>query len=238
MNLDTVKNKTCKKVILEAKNIKKTFKTSDTLHLLNNLNLILHQNESIAIMGSSGIGKTTLLHILAGLESFDDGSIKILNEKKVSDKTRNEHIGFIFQTYNLLQDLTLLQNVLMPSYINRKSIKMGSDAYKRANLLLDELQLSKRKNYLTKDLSGGEKQRAAIARALANDPDIILADEPTGNLDYKNSKIMHNLLLDFVKKMKKSLIVATHDKELAFLCDKVFLIEDGTLKEISKNLIY
>lgn len=217
--------------ILKAENIQKTYKNPDNLHILKGINLELKKNQSIAIMGASGVGKTTLLHILGTLETFDKGYLNILNNEKLTNAIRNKHIGFIFQTYNLLEDLTLLENILMPAYIARQNINKGSHAYKKALLLLKEVGLEKRSFYLTKNLSGGEKQRAAIARAFCNDPDIILADEPSGNLDHENSKIIHSLLLDSVKKFNKSFIVATHDKELATLCDQIYILEDGILKK-------
>lgn len=215
--------------LLEAKNIYKTYKNPHPLHILKGVDLELKKNQSIAIMGASGIGKTTLLHILGTLETFQEGTLSILNNTLLNDEIRNKHIGFIFQTYNLLEDLTLLDNVLMPAYISRQNIKKESPAYKRALLLLEEVGLDKRINHLAKTLSGGEKQRATIARAFCNNPDIILADEPSGNLDHENSKIIHSLLLNSVKKFNKSLIVATHDKELASLCDKIYHLEDGKL---------
>lgn len=219
-------------IVLKAKNIHKTFKNPQDLHLLKGVDLELKKNESIAIMGSSGIGKTTLLHILGLLETFDKGSIEILDKNELTDSLRNNHLGFIFQTYNLLEDLTLIENVLMPAYISRKNIKKDSPSYNKALMLLKEVGLENRLNYLAKNLSGGERQRAAIARAFCNDPEIILADEPSGNLDDSNSKIIHKLLLESTKKFNKSLIVATHDKELAALCDKIYLLKDGKLSLI------
>lgn len=216
-----------KDLVLKAKNIHKTYKNPDILHILKGINLELAKNQSIAIMGASGVGKTTLLHILGTLETFEEGSLSILNNDKLTNDIRNKHIGFIFQTYNLLEDLTLLDNILMPAYISRQNINKNSPSYKRALLLLEEVDLKKRSTYLAKDLSGGEKQRATIARAFCNNPDIILADEPSGNLDHENSKIIHNLLINSVKKFNKSLIVATHDKELASLCDQIYILEDG-----------
>lgn len=218
-------------LILKAENIHKTYKHPDNLHILKGIDLELKKNQSIAIMGSSGVGKTTLLHILGTLEAFDKGNLCILNNSRLTDNIRNKHIGFIFQTYNLLEDLTLLDNILMPARIARQNIKKGSAPYKRALLLLKEVRLEERSCYLTRTLSGGEKQRAAIARAFCNNPDIILADEPSGNLDHENSKIIHSMLLNSVKKFNKSLIVATHDKELACLCDQIYLMEEGKLKK-------
>jgi len=216
-----------KDTVLQATNLHKIYKNPDDLHILKGLSLNLNKNESIAIMGASGAGKTTLLHILGTLEAFDSGEINILNSSLKNNEIRNKHIGFIFQSYNLIDDLTLLENILMPAMIARKNVLSKSTIYQRALLLLKEVNLSDRENHLAKDLSGGEKQRAAIARAFLNDPDIILADEPSGNLDFENSKIIHNLLINSVKKFNKSLIVATHDNLLASLCDKKLLLENG-----------
>jgi lipoprotein-releasing system ATP-binding protein len=218
-----------KDFVLRAKNIHKIYKNPDVLHILKGIDLDLEKKESIAIMGASGVGKTTLLHIFGTLESFDKGSLFILNNTNLTNEIRNRHIGFVFQTCNLLEDLTLLENILMPAYISRQNVKKDSPLYKRALLLLEEVGLEKRVNYLAKSLSGGEKQRAAIARAFCNDPDIILADEPSGNLDHENSKIIHSLLIDSTKKFNKSLIVATHNAKLASLCDKIYSLEDGNL---------
>ena len=217
-------------IILKAKDIHKTYNNPVKLHILKGINLELKKNHSIAIMGASGVGKTTLLHILGTLESFDTGTLHILNNDKPANDIRNKHIGYIFQNYNLLEDLSLLENILMPAYIARKNIKKNSPSYKRALWLLEEVGLEKRADYPAKNLSGGEKQRAAIARAFCNDPDIILADEPSGNLDHANSKIIHKLLIDSVKKFNKSLIIATHDKELASLCDEIYILEDVITK--------
>jgi len=217
-------------IVLKAKNIHKTYKNPDILHILKGIDLELQTNQSIAIMGTSGVGKTTFLHILGTLETFETGSLSILNNNHLTNNIRNKHLGFIFQTYNLLEDLTLLENILMPAYIARQNIKKDSHTYKRALLLLEEVGLEKRAHYLAKNLSGGEKQRATIARAFCNNPDIILADEPSGNLDHENSKIIHLLLINSVKKFNKSLIVATHDKELASLCDKIYYLKDGKFK--------
>lgn len=216
--------------ILKAIDICKSY--SD-IEILSGINLELKKGEAIAIMGASGEGKTTLLHILGALEMPSSGEVYI-NEKKL-DKTngnifRNSIIGYIFQNYNLLEDLTLLDNVLIPAMIARAN---SSQAQNRALQLIKEVNLEKQTNHLAKVLSGGEKQRAAIARSFCNDPEIILADEPSGNLDHGNSKIIHDLLISFVKRKKKSLIVVTHDEELAALCDKRYLLKDGRLHLIA-----
>ena len=212
--------------LIEAKNIHKSYENTK---VLNGVDVSLKKNSSLAIMGASGEGKTTLLHILGSLENFDAGSLNILNFTKNS--LLCEKIGFIFQNYNLLDDFTLLENILSPPSIARKNISSNSEMHNRAIDLLQMVGLDSRKDILAQKLSGGEKQRAAIARALIMDPDIILADEPTGNLDYKNSIIVHELLISSVKKHKKSLIVATHDKSLASMCDKIYTLKDGIIEK-------
>ena len=212
--------------LIEAKNIHKSYENTK---VLNGVDVSLKKNSSLAIMGASGEGKTTLLHILGSLEDFDAGSLNILNF--TTNSLLCEKIGFIFQNYNLLDDFTLLENILSPPSIARKNISSNSEMHNRAINLLQMVGLDSRKDILAQKLSGGEKQRAAIARALIMDPDIILADEPTGNLDYKNSIIVHELLISSVKKHKKSLIVATHDKSLASMCDKIYTLKDGIIEK-------
>src|SRR3990167_4315743 len=154
-------------IVLEAKNISKTFYGPSKIEILKDISLNLHKGESIAIMGNSGEGKTTLLHILGNLEEKDGGTLRILNNTKIDNKMLNKNIGFIFQFYNLLEDLTVLENVLMPYLIARKKL----DNFK-AEQLLEMVSLENRKNFFAKSLSGGEKQRVAIARAFCNNPEI------------------------------------------------------------------
>ncbi|NGX56096.1 MAG: Lipoprotein-releasing system ATP-binding protein LolD [Candidatus Anoxychlamydiales bacterium] len=218
------------KKILIAKSIFKSYTSNKTKNIiLENIDLNVFENESIAIMGASGEGKTTLLHILAGLENIDLGNIEILGEKKYSNKLINEKIGFIFQSYNLLNDLSVIDNILMPAKIARKNISKTSIYYNRAIKMLEEINLINKKDDLAIHLSGGEKQRTSIARAFCNNPEIIFADEPSGNLDSKNSKVIHDLLINSCKTYKKTLILATHDLELAKMCDKIFQLKDKKL---------
>lgn len=218
--------------ILCAKKIYKSFSSPAKVEILSGIDFELKKGEAIAIEGASGEGKTTLLHILGALEKPTSGQI-FFNGKNIDPKDhlkiRNTHFGFIFQAYNLLDDLTVIDNVVMPAFIQRKKPK---NFYEKGKMLLSEVGLLERQNYLAKILSGGEKQRVAIARSFCNDPDIIFADEPSGNLDHVNSKIIHELLISFVKKKNKSLIVVTHDEELASLCDKRLLLKEGLLKNI------
>ena len=208
--------------------LKKAYYTPFKVEVLRDVSLEIDQGEAVAIMGKSGEGKSTLLHLLGTLEKPCSGVIEFLG-KPLSDyslpKLRNEKIGFIFQSFNLLEDYTLLENLLIPARIARVPLDLA-----KAHKLLGEVGLQERKNFLTKHLSGGEKQRASLARALFNDPELILADEPSGNLDQSNSQMVHELLLKCVKERKKTLIVVTHDKELADLCDRQIILKDGAVK--------
>jgi lipoprotein-releasing system ATP-binding protein len=218
--------------VLKARQICKKFAHPSLLEVLKNIDLDLARGESIAIVGKSGEGKSTLLHILGTLEKPCSGSIEICGKDAASSplsELRNRHIGFIFQSYNLLDDYTTLDNVLMPAKIARLKTNKGSASYNRALMLLEAVGLKDRATFLTKLLSGGEKQRAAIARALCNDPEIILADEPSGNLDHTHSQEVHSLLIRLCKEFNKSLIVVTHDKELSSLCSRTLLLKDGNL---------
>ncbi len=218
--------------ILTAKKISKTFTHPLTVEVLKSVSLNVFPGESVAIMGASGEGKSTLLQILGTLEAPTSGDL-IIAGKSVSSHPppllRNQHIGFVFQGFNLLDDYTVLQNILMPALIAGESIHKNGAAYQRACSLLEKVGLTHRAEFATKLLSGGEKQRAALARALCNDPEILLADEPSGNLDHKTSSRIHELLLHSVKELNKSLIVVTHDKALAELCDRKLILCDGHL---------
>lgn len=221
-----------KKLIVQAKNISKTFQTSQPLEILQNISLEVEEGSSVAITGKSGEGKSTLLQILGTLEKPTEGSLEIC-EQTVTGRSapflRNQYIGFIFQAFHLLEDYTVLENVLFPAKIARKDTSEGSESYKRALLLLEEVGLSARAHFLAKNLSGGEKQRVAIARAFCNDPLLILADEPSGNLDHANALLIQELLLRCVKRMGKTLIVVTHDHKFSSQCDRELLLENGKL---------
>jgi len=220
-------------MILKAKNISKKFKTPIEVTILNHISLEVSAGETVAIMGKSGEGKTTLLHILGTLEPATEGSIEICGTVACPSNwhaLRNQKIGFIFQAYNLLEDYTVLENVLMPAKIGNQDTRPGSAAYQRALELLEEVGLAHRAHFPAKLLSGGEKQRAAISRAFLNDPALILADEPSGNLDHAHSTIIYRLLLSAAQKRGKALVVVTHDRELAALCQKTYFLMDGGLK--------
>ncbi|MBA3721389.1 MAG: ABC transporter ATP-binding protein [Parachlamydiaceae bacterium] len=220
------------KILLEAKDLHKTFYHPNPITILQGINLEVSAGESVAIVGRSGEGKSTLLQILGTLESPCSGELRIsdqhvngLNRASI----RNQSIGFVFQSFHLLEDYTALENVLMPARIARKSIKKGSEAEQRGLYLLEKVGLADRANFHTKLLSGGEKQRVALARAMCNDPALIFADEPSGNLDRQTAAIIHNILLSFVEDHRKGLIVVTHDKELAGLCAKQYELASGKL---------
>jgi lipoprotein-releasing system ATP-binding protein len=218
--------------LLVADNLSKTFFTPTPVVVLKKVSIEIKQGQSVAILGKSGEGKTTLLHILGTLEDPTSGSLFIAGINACSaskSKLRSNKIGFVFQNYNLLDDYTVLENVLLPASIAGHPTHKGSLAYLRAEELLDEIGLTPRKHFLAKLLSGGEKQRAAIARALQNDPDLILADEPSGNLDHTHSQAIYTLLLKAAKKKGKALVVVTHDKDLANLCDVQYALADGEL---------
>ncbi|MBI3236686.1 MAG: ABC transporter ATP-binding protein [Chlamydiales bacterium] len=217
---------------LSAHNLCKTFFQETPISILNGIDLQVEKGKSIAIMGKSGEGKSTLLHILGTLESLTSGELFICGHPVRStslETLRNQQIGFIFQSFNLLEDYTVLQNILMPARIARAPVHPGSISHRKALFLLEKIGLLERKNFLSKFLSGGEKQRVAIARALLNDPDIILADEPSGNLDSTHSREVHKLLLNLTQQEKKTLIIVTHDRELASLCDRIYILKEGKL---------
>ena len=222
-------------ITLQTIKLCKSFRGAEKVDILKDINFEARSKETVAITGKSGSGKSTLLNILGTLESMTSGQIllcgKNVSNANISD-LRNQHIGFIFQSFHLLDDYTVLENVLMPAKIARKKTSPHTESYERALFLLDQVGLSHRKDQSAKTLSGGEKQRACIARALCNSPDIILADEPTGNLDQANADMVSHILFENPKKTNATLILVTHDQELSELCDKSFQLKDGFLHRI------
>lgn len=216
-----------KKPLLSASNLFKTFKEPQNTKILTDVSLTIETGESIAIVGRSGEGKTTLLHILGTLEPFDSGKLFIQGNEitsTLSAQLRNRHFGFIFQSFNLLEDFTALENVLMPARIGRRCVNR-----QKGLELLDAVGLISRAQFPARLLSGGERQRVSIARALCNDPDILFADEPSGNLDRANADAVGNLLFDLVGNRKKALILVTHDPSLAARCKRCYSLSEGKL---------
>lgn len=218
-------------MIIEAKNIEKSF---GTLKVLKGIDFIAEKSEVVSIMGASGAGKSTLLQILGTLSTPDSGSLEIngvdvlrLKEKQLS-AFRNKEIGFVFQFHHLLPEFTSLENVMIPAFIAGRSEK---DAKVDALELLDNLGLSERINHKPSELSGGEQQRVAIARALINKPSILFADEPSGNLDSITKNEIHKLFFSLRNKYGQTIIIVTHDPELASMCDRSLFIRDGLFSE-------
>lgn len=215
-----------------AKNIHKYF---GDVQVLKGVTLQIHKGEIVAIVGPSGAGKTTLLQILGTLDkpikeeeyelSIDNTSLKNLNDQEIS-KFRNEKIGFIFQFHQLLPEFTALENVCIPAFIARKSKEKTE---KEAKELLDYLGLSHRIHHKPNELSGGEQQRVAVARALINDPAVILADEPSGNLDSSSAKELHQLFFDLREKFNQTFVIVTHNNQLAEMADRKLTMKDGKI---------
>ena len=219
--------------LLQTLSLAKQFSSPTEVSVLRGVDLEIRRGEKVAIMGKSGEGKSTLLHILGALETATGGDLSFLGKPYASyapAKLRSSHIGFIFQAFNLLEEYTVLDNLLIPAKIARKPIGKGSEAYARAHFLLERVGLLNRAKFPAKLLSGGEKQRVAIARALMNDPDLLLADEPSGNLDSATSEMIYQLLTSCVTEYGKTLIVVTHDHALASLCDRTLILKDGILQ--------
>lgn len=216
--------------LIEAKNISKVVQQADrNIEILNNVTLHLNAGESLAIMGASGKGKSTLLHILGTLDVPSSGDLLLLGKtqkKRDLPLFRNQHMGFVFQNFYLLEDDSVLNNILTPARIAKKEISIHSEAYHRAIELIQCIGLSHHTHSYCSHLSGGEKQRVAIARALMNNPSILLADEPSGNLDDRTSECIHNLLLSQVTS-SRGLLVVTHNKYLANQCDRIGVLKNG-----------
>lgn len=209
-------------------------KSFDSLEVLKGVDISVSKGEIVSIVGASGAGKTTLLQILGTLDKPNAGNVILggttvnkLNEKELA-RFRNQKIGFIFQFHQLLPEFTALENVMIPALIGGKDKKKTKE---RALELLAYLQLSERTEHKPAELSGGEKQRVAVARALINQPDIILADEPSGSLDSQNKEELHKLLFELREKFGLTIIIVTHDKDLAALSDRVIQMKDGKILE-------
>jgi len=228
------------KNLLKVSGIVKNYASgTETLHILKGINLEIEEGKTAAISGQSGSGKSTLLNIIGGLDRADEGKVyiktkKVLEITSLSEKEmslyRSKMVGFIFQFHYLLKDFTALENIMLPAFIAGMKKK---EAVERARDLLTDIKMDNRRNHFPSQLSGGERQRVAVARSMVNEPVIILADEPTGNLDPQNSDIVAQLLFESVQKRNKTLIVVTHDKKVASRACVRFNLENGQLFEES-----
>jgi lipoprotein-releasing system ATP-binding protein len=222
--------------VLIARDIVKSYRGGDggVIHVLNGVNLAVRRGEMIAVVGASGTGKSTLLHVIGALERPDRGEVLIGNQS-LSNRSddelaaiRNRTVGFVFQFHHLLREFSALENVMMPLRIG------GTDeatARSRAEELLARVGLLARMHHRPAELSGGEQQRAAVARSLAVDPALLLADEPSGNLDYANAESMHDLLAELTRDLEVAMVVVTHNRSLADRADRTLRLEDGRLSE-------
>jgi len=215
--------------MITARNIRKQY---GDLEVLKGVNLDIQPAEVVSIVGASGAGKTTLLQILGTLEPMTSGSLKI-HDKEVANLSakklagfRNDHIGFVFQFHHLLPEFTALENACMPAFIAGQSTK---EAEAKAKKTLDLLGLSHRLNHKPNELSGGEQQRVAVARALMNEPNVVLADEPSGNLDSTSAQDLHNLFFQLRDEFQQTFIIVTHNDELADMADRKLVMKDGVI---------
>ena len=215
--------------MIKAQNIRKSF---GSLEVLKGVSLEVSKGEVVAIVGASGAGKTTLLQILGTLSSADSGSIEIAGKEisalgdKALSRFRNEHIGFVFQFHHLLPEFTALENVCIPGFIAHRD---RAEVETKARELLDMMGLAGRVNHKPAQMSGGEQQRVAIARALINNPAVLLADEPSGNLDTRNRDEIHRLFFELRDKLGQTVIIVTHDEGLASMADRKITMSDGEI---------
>ena len=215
--------------MLEARGIHKSY---GKLHILKGVDLDVNKGEIITIVGASGAGKSTLIHIIGTLDQQDQGTVRLnnvevgsLSSKKLS-AFRNEHIGFIFQFHHLLPEFTALENICIPAFIANKGKKQTEN---RAYELLDLLGLKDRAHHKPNELSGGEQQRVSVARAMINNPSIILADEPSGNLDSNNAESLHHLFADLRDRLQQTFVIVTHNENLANMANRKIFMKDGQI---------
>jgi lipoprotein-releasing system ATP-binding protein len=226
-------------ILVSAENVVKTYMSgTEQLEILKGLNFTIPCAGSVSITGQSGSGKSTLLNILGGLDYCDSGSIKVddteivgLSETALTHY-RSKQVGFIFQFHYLLKDFTAWENVMLPAFISGMKKK---DAFEKAKALLSDVHLEDRLHHFPSQLSGGERQRVAVARSIINDPELILADEPTGNLDPANSSMVAELLYSFAEKHHKTLVLVTHDEKLAQRASLQFTLEAGLLTSRTRS---
>jgi lipoprotein-releasing system ATP-binding protein len=223
--------------LLEAHAVRKVFQSGgELLEVLNSVDLEVHRGEMVAIVGASGAGKSTLLHLLGALDEPTDGEIRLNGvaysdlSGRETDTLRNRDIGFVFQFHHLLREFSALENVMMPLRI------AGAEpdrARSRAEEVLAQVGMAGRMSHRPPQLSGGEQQRCAVARAVVHDPKVVLADEPSGNLDHAHSRQLHDLLTELARTLETTLVIATHNRELAERTDRVLLLENGRLHPAS-----
>ncbi len=224
------------KQIISISNLTKTFSSAnEKIIILNDLNFSIEDTKKISIVGESGSGKSTFLNVLGGLESFDSGkifagdfAIHEMDEKALTNY-RSSFLGLVFQFHYLLKDFTALENVMLPALIAGKPKK---ETKEKALSLLQDVKLLERQSHFSAQLSGGERQRVAVARALINEPSLLLADEPTGNLDPANAQIVQELLFSIVDKHKKTLLIVTHDSGIASMTDESYRLRNGKLEQV------
>ncbi len=216
-------------MLIQAQNIHKSY---GALNVLKGVSIEIQRKEVVSIVGPSGAGKSTLLHIIGTLDKPDSGLVRVndmdinsLKDKQLS-AFRNKHIGFVFQFHHLLPEFTALENICIPAFIAKTS---KEEAEKKAMELLSFLGLEQRKNHKPSELSGGEQQRIAVARALINNPDVVLADEPSGNLDSASAKELHQLFFTLREKFGQTFVIVTHNNELAGMTDRVLTMRDGMI---------
>jgi lipoprotein-releasing system ATP-binding protein len=229
-------------ILIETQNIKKSFKTeAGEIQVLKGINLKVNEGEMVSIVGASGVGKSTLLHIIGALDNptygrvlYNDRDIFSMNSNSLAS-FRNTEIGFVFQFHHLLPEFTAFENVLMPALINRSIKNNGRikniDIYKKADEIISQLGLSGRKNHKPGELSGGEQQRVAVARALMLEPKVVLADEPTGNLDTATGEEIFKIFMELNKERGITFVIVTHNESLSKRCHRIFKMQDGLLFE-------
>jgi lipoprotein-releasing system ATP-binding protein len=222
-------------VPLESRDLEKSYPSADGSHLeiLRGVSVSVRKGEAIAVTGSSGAGKSTLLHILGALDRPSAGDVLVggrpvseLNDEELA-AVRNKHVGFVFQFHHLLREFTALENVMMPALVAGLELP---EARSRASVLLSEVGLDARAEHKPRQLSGGEQQRVAVARALVNEPLVLLADEPSGNLDTRTSDRLHDLLFEMRDGRELSIVVVTHNRDLAARADRILVLEEGRLQ--------
>ncbi len=222
--------------VLNATNVARTYKQGDlSVKVLNDVSIAIGGGERVAIIGSSGSGKSTLLHVLGGLDTPDQGNVELAGQtvhglsQAARGRLRNAHVGFVYQFHHLLPEFSAAENVAMPLLIGGAR---PAEAYEKATALLERVGLGERVQHKPNELSGGERQRAAIARALVNSPDIVLADEPTGNLDEETSLKVYELMLELNQELGTSFLIVTHDTRLAARMDRIYRLSAGELNPV------